>query len=436
MFGKSFKWMLLTLLVIAAAVYGGVKGYSVLFPKEPAAVPPEVTAVPAETPAPTPEPEPTAEPGPTPVPTRTPRIVTEEELAVAEYVKTLPLKVKLGQLVMFGFTGYSEPSNEFQRTMSRWRIGNAVLYGINVDRSASDGGFNQCKKLVTRLKAQNAIDIPMLVSIDIEGGHVQRFKWESTPPSASSLGKKNDAELARKEFAVVGEKLKSVGINMNLAPVLDVAKKPNSTFLGSRIISADATIAGNIGAAVVEGLAESACLSTAKHFPGHGATAQDSHNITPVVEKTREELEAYELVPFQTGIDAGVDTVLVGHILFTGLDDKDIASMSEPVITGLLRNEMGFDGIVMSDDFRMAGLTSRYDAGDAAVKFILAGGDLILCGPRNDLQLKIMNGLTNAANNGTLPEERINESVVRILMKKMKAAGWTLPEAPEETPNA
>lgn len=436
MFGKSFKWMLLTLLVIAAAVYGGVKGYSVLFPKEPAAVPPEVTAVPAETPAPTPEPEPTAEPGPTPVPTRTPRIVTEEELAVAEYVKTLPLKVKLGQLVMFGFTGYSEPSNEFQRTMSRWRIGNAVLYGINVDRSASDGGFNQCKKLVTRLKAQNAIDIPMLVSIDIEGGHVQRFKWENTPPSASSLGKKNDTELARKEFAVVGEKLKSVGINMNLAPVLDVAKKPNSTFLGSRIISADATIAGNIGAAVVEGLAESACLSTAKHFPGHGATAQDSHNITPVVEKTREELEAYELVPFQTGIDAGVDTVLVGHILFTGLDDKDIASMSEPVITGLLRNEMGFDGIVMSDDFRMAGLTSRYDAGDAAVKFILAGGDLILCGPRNDLQLKIMNGLTNAANNGTLPEERINESVVRILMKKMKAAGWTLPEAPEETPNA
>ncbi|MDO4492714.1 MAG: glycoside hydrolase family 3 N-terminal domain-containing protein [Clostridia bacterium] len=437
MFAKSFKWMLLTLLVIAAAVYGCVAGYRMIFPPAPVSAPPAQTAAPTETPVPTPEPTETPEPTATPVPTRTPHVVTEEELAVKAYVETLPLNIRLGQLVMFGFTGYSEPSNEFQRTMNRWRIGNACLYGINVDRDASDGGFNQTRKLINRLRTNNATEIPMLVSIDIEGGHVQRFKWEETPPSASSLGKKNDTEKAQQSFFKVGKKLKEVGINMNLAPVLDVAKKPNSTFLGTRIISSDATIAGNIGSAVIRGLSEAACLSTAKHFPGHGATGQqDSHNITPTVTKTRAELENYELIPFQAGIDAGVDTVLIGHILFSGLDENDIASMSKPIITDLLRNEMGFDGIVMSDDFRMAGVTSRYDVGEAAVKFINAGGDLILCGPRNDLQQKIMNGLTAAAKNGTLSEERINESVTRILLKKLKVCDWTLPQPEEPTANA
>ena len=423
MFGKSFKWMLLTLVIIAALTFGAVAGYRALFP----------AAEPVSTPEPsvTPEPEATPTPEPTTEPTPTPRVPTEEELAVMAYVETMSIKDKLGQLVMFGFTGYGEPSDEFQRTMSTYHVGNVALYGNNIDMNSAGGGFTICKRLTNRLSVLNKQDVPLLVAIDIEGGTVHRFKWEETPPSAKRLGQKNDPDYAYSEFKRVGEKLLSVGINMNLAPVLDVAVHPSKTFLGSRIISSSAAIAGNMGAAVIRGLNDAGCLSTAKHFPGHGATTEDSHAATPVVEKSREELEKYELLPFKAGIEAGVDTVLVGHILYTGLDPEDIASMSEPVITGLLREELGFEGIVMSDDFRMGGLTSRYDVGKAAVRFILAGGDLILCGPRNDLQAKIMSGLTDAALDGTLSEERINESVARILLKKIKAAGWAVPTGEE-----
>ena len=211
---------------------------------------------------------------------------------------------------------------------------------------------------------------------------------------------------------------------MNLAPVLDVAEEPMQTFLTTRIISSDASITAEMGRSIIEGLNDAACLSTAKHFPGHGATTEDTHATTPVVNKTLEELENYELIPFRAGIEAGVDAVLVAHILYPELDSANIASMSQTIMSGLLRDTCGFSGIIMSDDFRMGGLTTRHDVGEAAVRFILAGGDLILCGPRSDLQHKIMTSLTDAAESGILSEARIDESVRRILEKKMKVTDW------------
>ena len=136
-------------------------------------------------------------------------------------------------------------------------------------------------------------------------------------------------------------------------------------------------------------------------------------------------MEDYDLIPFASAVQSGVDTVLVAHISYPNLDPDDIASMSDTIITDILRKDLGHTGIVMSDDFRMGGLKSRYSVSDAAVRFILAGGDLILCGPRQDLQIQIMEGLTKAAEDGTLSEERINESVRRILQKKMKVSSWT-----------
>ena len=135
-------------------------------------------------------------------------------------------------------------------------------------------------------------------------------------------------------------------------------------------------------------------------------------------------MKEYDLIPFQAAVDNGVDTVLVAHISYPNIDDQNIASLSEFFITQLLREEMGHEGLIMSDDFRMAGVTSQHTVGDAAVQFILAGGDIILCGPRHDLQEKIMEGLTNAAESGALTEARLDESVFRILSKKMKVTDW------------
>lgn len=423
MLEKSFKWMLLTLAVFAAVFFGVRQIVRAMFPPEQTQAPQTVVV---QT---TPElQELTAVEAPTATPiaaTPTPEPMTEEK-ALRLYVENMSVTDKLGQLVMFGFSGVTEPGSEFCEILETYHVGNIVLYGGNINRAnSSDGGFKDAAKLTTALEKRNPTELPYLVSIDIEGGRVQRFKWPSAPVSANTLGKKNDYDLAYNQFLTVGETLRQVGINMNLAPVLDVAKEPMKTFLTTRIISSDAEIAAKMGSAIIAALNDAACLSTAKHFPGHGATTEDTHETTPVVSKSLEQMESYELIPFRAGIEAGVDAMLVAHIFYPQLDETHIASMSERIITDLLRDEMGFTGIVMSDDFRMSGLTSRYDAGEAAVRFLLAGGDLILCGPNHALQRKIMTALTEAAANGTLTQERIDESVLRILEKKCKVTSWS-----------
>ena len=228
------------------------------------------------------------------------------------------------------------------------------------------------------------------------------------------------------QFQTIGSKLVSVGINLDLAPVLDVSENPMDTFLETRIISEDANITAAIGSAVIDGLHAGGCLSSAKHFPGHGGTTEDSHAVTPVIDKSLEDLQSYDLVPFVSAISSGVDAIMVGHVLYTALDNTDIASMSKPIMTDLLRDQMGFDGLIISDDFRMDGLTTRYEIGDAAVRFLLAGGDVILCGAVSEKQQLIVEALNAAAADGRLTQERIDESVKRVLLQKLALGDWDI----------
>ena len=377
------------------------------------AVPPVPTEAP--TPVPTATPEPTPEPTATPVPV---------EAKLQRYVAGMTDKEKIGQLVMFGFSGTNAVSSEFAKIMADYAIGNVILYGPNISRADKDGGFDRCAKLTNDIRAHNATDIPLLISTDVEGGNVTRFRWRTKTQSADVLGSNDDAEAAQLQFERIATALVDVGINTDLAPVLDVAKSPSKTFLGKRIISSDEQVAARIGCACVEGLQIGGCLSIVKHFPGHGATTADSHNTTPVVKKTLEELEEYELYPFRQAVEAGVDGVMVAHISYPEIDPDHIASQSEIFISDLLRGDMGFEGIVMSDDFRMDGLRSKTNLEQAAVRFILAGGDLILCGANHTYQRSILKGLTDAVTAGTISEERLNESVVRLLTAKMKITDW------------
>ena len=421
MLQKSLKWMILTLCLAGLLIGGAVWLVGKL--STPAIAPqpsPTLSAAPtvAPTPAATPSPSPTPTPSPTPAP------VTEAD-RLAAYIAGMSTEEKLGQLVMFGGSGTSSMNDEFLDILQTYRVGNVVLYGANIDRSTSDGGFARAARLTDWLQTQRTGEPPLLIGIDVEGGEVVRFTWDKWPSSARTLGRNNDRDAAYDQFLKIGRTLLDTGIQMNLAPVLDVAPDPMDTFLGTRIISSDPDVVSNIGTAIIEALHDAGCLSTAKHFPGHGGTTADSHQSTPVVNASAESLRGYDLVPFAAAVDAGVDVVLVAHILYPALDADNIATLSPAIMTGLLRDELGFDGVVMSDDLRMGGLTAQCAAGEAAVRFLLAGGDLILCGPQHGRQREIMEALYQAAADGTLSEARIDESVTRILQKKMQVTGWS-----------
>ncbi|MBQ2770908.1 MAG: hypothetical protein IJF41_06680, partial [Clostridia bacterium] len=264
-----------------------------------------------------------------------------------------------------------------------------------------------------------------LNAIDVEGGSVVRFFWDPWPDSPRSLGREGgNPERARQLFFDIGTKLLETGFQMDFAPVMDVAPSPMDTFLTTRIISSDTAVASQVGTAIIAGLQEAGCLSTAKHFPGHGGTPGDSHELTPRVDKSLEELRAYDLIPFQAAIDAGVDAVMVAHILYPQIDPENIATLSKPIITDLLREEMGFTGLVISDDFRMKGITTQASPEESAVQFILAGGDIILCGPMPERQEAIAKALLAAYESGTLTAERLEESVYRILDAKLDFGDW------------
>jgi beta-N-acetylhexosaminidase len=429
LFGNAFKRILLVLAVFALLV--GL-GAGVLFGVIPAlrydvwrAIPDEQVTT-SEVSAATPSPEPVA----TAVPTPTQEIAPVTALEwVERYMATMSTREKLGQLVMFGFSGTTDVQNPFRDVWNSYEVGNAILYGPNIKSTNNDGGFAQTKKLTAKIAGTGNNDIPPLIGIDVEGGSVVRFRWKPQPVSARSLGRRRDADYAMEQFQTIGAMLVSVGINMDLAPVLDVSENPMDTFLETRIISEDAGITAAIGSAIIDGLHAGGCLSCAKHFPGHGGTNEDSHAVTPTVNKTLEALQSYDLIPFQSAIESGVDAVMVAHVFYPALDTTDIATMSKPIITDLLRGEMGFEGLVLSDDFRMEGLTNRYDVGDAAVRFLLAGGDIIICGAVSDKQQAIVEALNLAAADGLLTQARIDESVKRVLLKKLALSSWDIEAA-------
>ena len=418
---KKLCILFVLILLMGCGARQGADEPIAYIPGETASAGAEATAAPLFTPGPTAMAVPTATPAPTPTPTPSPVPV---EVKLRLYVEGMTDQEKIGQLVMFGFSGTKAVSSEFAKIMADYAVGNVILYGANIARDDRDGGFDRCAGLTKDVRAHSAASVPLLVSIDVEGGHVTRFRWRTGIVSADTLGKNDDEESAQLQFQRIATALCDVGINVDLAPVMDIAKDPSKTMLGQRIISNDPETASRIGAACIEGIQMGGCLSVVKHFPGHGATSVDSHDATPVVKKSLSELQTYELVPFEGAVAAGADGVMVAHILYPEIDPDRVATQSEAIITGILREDMGFDGVVMADDFRMNGLRSKTSLDKAAVQFILAGGDLILCGANHDYQRSILKGLTDAVADGTIPEERLNESVLRVLRAKMKVTDW------------
>ena len=385
----------------------------------------------AAVPAPAPEAAPTAavpSPESTPTPALTP---VPEPDPLAEQLAAMTVEEKVGQLLIGGFEG-TEIGDQATRLVQEYQVGGLILYGRNI------AGAGQLVTLTNGLKALNGDGIPLFLSIDQEGGGVDRMPPEvRRTPGAYCVGQTGSVPAAQSYGDVLAAECAAFGLNLDFAPVLDVWSNPGNTVIGQRAFSADARTVAGLGPAAARRMMDQGIIPAVKHFPGHGDTAVDSHVGLPVVDKSPEELEETELIPFRAaiqsaGTDGQVPAVMVAHILLTQLDPERPASLSPAVVTGLLRDELGFAGAVLTDDLTMGAVTQSYGLGEAAVLAVEAGCDILLVCHGQDSVPAVRTALLEAAASGRITAERLDESVYRILRLKTEYALTNEPVSPPD----
>lgn len=265
------------------------------------------------------------------------------------------------------------------------------------------------------------IGLPLFTMLDEEGGEVERVAGNvdgiTSLPSMAEVGATGDTAYAQQIGTLMGQYLSLFGFNVDLAPVADVYTNPENTVVKTRSFGTDPTLVSNMALSFADGLESQGVLATYKHFPGHGATAGDTHEGYAYTDKTLEELAASELVPFAAAIADGANFIMVGHICLPNVTgDNTPASMSAVITTGLLRNTMGYDGIIITDALDMGAITEQYTSGEAAVNALLAGADLLLMPEDFD---EAYTTVLSMVESGQIPVERIDASVRRILQVKM-----------------
>lgn len=272
-------------------------------------------------------------------------------------------------------------------------------------------------------------DIPMFLSIDQEGGVIKRIPGGTNLPGQMALGATGDSALAEAAGQLTGEELKALGLNINFAPVLDINSNPDNPIIGMRSFSSDADLVTRLGLATITGLRQSGVIAAVKHFPGHGDTTVDSHLGLPVLTHNRERLDSVELKPFQAAIENGVEMIMTAHIAFPAIDNEQVtslkdgqrvpvpATLSKKVLNGLLREELGYEGLIISDAFTMDGIAEHFGEDQAVERAVNAGVDIILM-PQDSAAAH--QTLVNAVKNGTIPIDTIHASVERILELKAK----------------
>lgn len=291
-------------------------------------------------------------------------------------------------------------------------VGGIVYFADNLQTR------EQCQAMLSG--AQEAASLGLFLAVDEEGGSVSRLAKNGAMDMTvfPNMEQIEDTQEARSVGETIGTEIRALGFNLDFAPVADVNSNPENSVIGARAFSSDPETAAERVAACVAGFRESGVLCTLKHFPGHGDTAADSHYGAAVSEKTLEELEACAFLPFRAGIEAGADFVMVGHIGLPNVTgDNTPASLSYEITTGLLREKLGFDGIIVTDSLQMEAITDSYSAGQAAVAALQAGADILLMPENLD---QALSGVLDAVDSGTLTEQRIDESVRRILRVKLE----------------
>jgi beta-N-acetylhexosaminidase len=334
----------------------------------------------------------------------------------------MTLREKIGQLFMIGFTG-TEVTRELAGLLKEYHPGGLILFRRNLEHAEQIIALtNEVQRLAGAL--------PLLISIDQEGGRVSRLPAGFTifPPCAR-LGHCGSAELAYRAAAVTAAELRAVGINMNMAPVLDVDSNPQNPIIGDRAFGRAPEQVSVLGQATMAGLHAQGVVACGKHFPGHGDTHADSHLELPLVEAPLERLQKIELPPFQHAIRHGLASMMTAHVLYPALDADRPATLSPTIVTGLLRRQLGFTGLVLTDDLEMRAILDHYGIAEAAVQSVHAGADILLICKEPEREVAAMEGVYAAVKDGTIPESRIEESVARIRQVKER---FLLPYSPAD----
>ena len=335
----------------------------------------------------------------------------------------MSLEDKVAQLFVItpdaltGVSGATISGDITQSAFDQYPVGGIIYMEPNIQ------SWDQTCQMLSGMKeiSMNRIGLPPFLAVDEEGGSVLRVsgRLENIPYISDmySVGNSGDSLQAYQTGSIIGEYLSRLGFNVDFAPVADVLTNPDNSVIGRRSFGSDPQLDAEMVTMEVLGMQEQGVCSTLKHFPGHGNTVEDSHQGMAVSYKTLEELYQCEFLPFQSGIDAGAEFVMVGHIAMPNVTgDSTPASLSYKLLTEILRNDLGFDGIIITDALGMGAVANYYNSGEAAVKAFLAGSDMLLMpGDFNTAYYSML----DAVNSGIIGMDRLNESIWRIIKLKI-----------------
>lgn len=333
-------------------------------------------------------------------------------------MKELTLREKIGQMIIIKIFG-KELSEDAKKMIEEYKIGGVILYRKNYD------SYDEMLKLINKIKKINkeAGNVPLFISIDQEGGRVNRMPHEiKNLKSAGKLVRSNDENVVKAAGRVTANMLKNSGFNMDYAPVLDIQRFDDAHAIGDRCYGKNAEDVSKNGIMIMKELAMGGVIPVIKHFPGHGATNKDSHFFLPVINKKIGELEADDLIPFKRAIGQGAEAIMVGHLVIKDVDNRNPASLSKKVINEYLRDKYQYNGIIMTDDFKMRAISYRYGYTRAAVKAFDAGADIIMIGTSYHTVIKVIKKIEKNVKSKKLNIEKIDKSVNRIMNLKTKYA--------------
>ncbi|MBI5186356.1 MAG: beta-N-acetylhexosaminidase [Nitrospinae bacterium] len=323
---------------------------------------------------------------------------------------------KIGQLIMVGFEGPS-PSDDLLEFFKDFPFGGVILFS----RNYKDKGQvrNLCSTIQEWNLRYNPGAPPLFIGVDQEGGRVKRFgpPFIESPPNRT-WGELNAPEKTRENARAVGKELRDSGLNINFAPVLDVDTNPDNPIIGDRSYGPDPLLVSRHGVAAIQGFMEGGVFPVGKHFPGHGHTSLDSHACLPEVDTSMKQMAKVELVPFVNGIKGGLEMLMSAHVVYKNIDPQCAATFSRRILTGLLREEMGFKGLVFSDDMEMGAVPECHDFPEACVRAVEAGCDILLICRDREKQETAFRSLQNAVKSGRIQEKRIDESLERVMRLK------------------
>lgn len=334
---------------------------------------------------------------------------------ILETISNMSLDEKIGQLVISGFYGTTLDEN-ILKLIKEDKISGVILFNRNVKDSSTLLSLNNSLK-----ESNKNNKLPLFISVDEEGGLVTRMPKDiKRLPTNKYIGSLNNKDLSYNVGEILGEQLSYFGFNMNFAPVLDINSNPNNPVIGDRSFGNNKDTVAILGTSTMKGIQSKNIISVVKHFPGHGDTSVDSHVNLPVVNYDINRLKSFEFVPFKTAIQNGADAIMVGHILLPKIDSKYPSSMSYEIVTNILRKDLGFNGLVVSDDMTMGAITKNYSIEESSIKAINAGVDLLLVCQKYENTENVLKALKEAALNGTISKERLDNALYNIISIKKK----------------